>query len=566
MTDIKSQNQPFYRATLLLRSLFRSGVRHLIISPGSRSTPLALAAAALPSLQKQVILDERSAAFAALGIGKATNQPAALICTSGTAVANYFPAVIEARKSAVPLLMLTADRPPELHGTGANQTIDQQHIFGDYPVLFRDAGEPVMNEKETKNLEELALQAVAGSIKKQGPVHLNFPFSKPLEPGQEFVEIITRENKELDDSLAAAVPKSRLEEFRFDDKLLQHIQSAEKPLVIIGQLAPGTEIAPICQLAEALHAPMLSEQDVSSSNSIKGFEGFLRDPVRAQTLAPDLILRFGHQPACKSLLEAIKWWAPRRHIHFSDTEYRSDIAGATTDHVSWRGNPFVTDHFSEKSSRRLQRWKKKEDDYFEQSGRLLETQQTLTDGHIYHHLAPAIPNNWFTFFSNSFPVRDRSMFGRWSRQKVYTNRGASGIDGITSTAIGVNIGARRSGILFTGDLAFLHDTNALLNKKALQQPLVVVIINNHGGSIFRMLPIAEHETHFNTYFETPQQADISSLAMSYGIHTQTITTISELRQLDLKKVISRSESMLHIIECQTDPDASMQVRHKLWGE
>jgi 2-succinyl-5-enolpyruvyl-6-hydroxy-3-cyclohexene-1-carboxylate synthase len=630
----------------------------------------------MPGFQKQVILDERSAAFTALGIGKATNQPAALICTSGTAVANYFPAVIEARKSSVPLLVLSADRPPHLHDTGANQTIEQQRIFGDYPVLFRDAGEPVMHETALEEVEQFASEAVEIAIRQQGPVHLNFPFRKPLEPEQKFVTTITKENKKPDDLFAPASPKtrgpdhsfaagnpktsvegfppkdsveatSRLREFRLDDKLQQHMQKADKPLVIIGQLAPGTETARIFQLAKALHAPVLSEQgfNTGDANGIEGFEGFLRDLKRAEELKPDIILRFGRQPASKSLLQAIEQWSPCRHMHVSDTEYQSDIAGTTTDHVSWNGNPFSTNrlynsaekssprgdsskriplvlwkttfvvppHFAPardkqtndpiptirgkqaaESSRWLHRWKNQERDYFERSSRLFEAQQTLTDGHIYHHLAPAIPRNWFIFFSNSFPARDRSMFGRWSAPtvvsetagiqpggsqpnkrnsrkvyitpRVYTNRGASGIDGITSTAMGIGIGAHQPGILFTGDLAFLHDTNALLNKKVLQQPLVVIVINNRGGSIFRMLPIAEHKAHFNTYFETPQQAHIAALTKSYGIHTKTITTIKDLRQLDLQEVVSQSDSMLHIIECKTDADASMQLRHKLWGE
>jgi 2-succinyl-5-enolpyruvyl-6-hydroxy-3-cyclohexene-1-carboxylate synthase len=156
------------------------------------------------------------------------------------------------------------------------------------------------------------------------------------------------------------------------------------------------------------------------------------------------------------------------------------------------------------------------------------------------------------------------MFGRWKRQTIFTNRGVSGIDGITSTAMGVNIGLNQPGILFTGDLAFLHDSNALLNHGKLRQSLIIVVVNNRGGSVFRMLPIADHKEYFNTYFETPQQADITALAQSYGVHTRKIETIDQLKQLDPASIAAGSATKLCMIECATDPEASMKLRNELW--
>ena len=180
MIDLAPQNRAFYWSVLLFRQLFRKGVTRVVISPGSRSTPLTLAAATHPGLSTQVILDERSAGFTALGIGKAAGTPAVLISTSGTAVANYYPAVIEARLSGVPLILATADRPPNLRNTGANQAIDQLKIFGDYPLFFHEAGEPAFGKTDLARLEMLADQAVDISVLQKGPVHLNFPFRKPL--------------------------------------------------------------------------------------------------------------------------------------------------------------------------------------------------------------------------------------------------------------------------------------------------------------------------------------------------------------------------------------------------
>jgi 2-succinyl-5-enolpyruvyl-6-hydroxy-3-cyclohexene-1-carboxylate synthase len=561
MTDIKVENKAFYWATIFLRSLIKAGLKHIVISPGSRSTPLTMAAAVLPQLKKHVILDERSAAFFALGVGKATNNPAALICTSGTAVANYYPAVIEARMSGVPLLLLTADRPPHLRHTGANQTINQLNIFGKYPVLFHDVSEPEIKESNFEKLSRLAGQAVQQSKTKQGPVHLNFPFSKPLEPENDFIKHISEENKNQNTS--PPISKNLQQGFQLDDDLLYKMHATDKPLVIIGQLTPATKLKSIYRLAESLHAPVLSEQGTANLNlPIQGFEGFLHNNDTKNDLEPDLILRFGRQPASKSLLQAIEHWQPNRHIYFSDSEGLSDINNTTSDFVKWNGNYFDTNKFPEKSGKWLQKWKETEEKYFDESTKVLADTSALTDAHIYHHLSPIIPEDWSIFISNSFPARDQSMFGRWKTQHIFTNRGASGIDGITSTAMGTVAGLNQPGILFTGDLAFLHDTNALLNAIELSKPLVIAVINNQGGSIFRMLPIAKQEDHFSTYFETPQNVSINKLAEAYDANYTLVTKTGKLNEISMS---SFSEPGLHIIECKTDPDASMRLREKLWN-
>jgi 2-succinyl-5-enolpyruvyl-6-hydroxy-3-cyclohexene-1-carboxylate synthase len=563
MTDIKLQNEAFYRAVVFLRELDRYKLKHIVLSPGSRSTPLTLAAATLPGIEKYIILDERSAAFTALGIGKTTRSPAALICTSGTAVANYFPAVIESRKSGVPLLLLTADRPPRLHHSGANQTIDQQKIFGSYPVFFRDIGKPPADEKNIKYLQRLARQSVHFSQSRQGPVHLNFPFSKPLEPEQEFIETICLENEKLNDEHIPVITENQAEKSSFGDDTLQAIHEAERPLIIIGQLTAKTTLQPIFDLAEVLQAPVLSEQGIiNAALGIQGFGGFLGS--NKEQLKPDLIIRFGREPASKPLLQAIRRWTPKRHLYLSDSGEWSDIAHSAIDFIEWNGNGFNTEKLPQKPRTWLEQWKSIEERYAEKLATVIAKQKVLTDGHIYHHLTPLIPDDWNVFISNSFPARDHSMFGRWNNQQIFTNRGASGIDGITSTAMGVNIGSNQPGILFTGDLAFLHDSNALLNHASLRQPLIIVVINNQGGSVFRMLPIADHKKYFSAYFETPQQADITALAQSYGVHTQKIQTIDQLKQLDPASLAAKSATKLCVIECVTDPETSMKLRNELW--
>lgn len=567
MTDLKRHNHPFFWCTVFLRELYQSGVRHVVISPGSRSTPLTLAAAVHPGLRKHVVLDERSAGFTALGLGKATGRPAVLVCTSGTATANYYPAVIEARQSGVPLLLATADRPPHLRNTDANQTIDQMELYGKFAILFKDIGEPAGGEPELHTLTETARQAFEQATYLRGPVHLNFPFSKPLEPEASFIKSVKKENENL-----ATINKNRVAdktdgEFHFPGDILQKLNQAGKPIIIIGQLPADVEIEPIFKLADQLKSPVLSEQGITgSAYAIQGFEGFLRTKKNRKYLEPDLILRFGLQPASKSLLLALNYWQPEHHIYVTGPANPKKTSLPVSDTLTWNGKDMEAGEISGCPESWAGRWKKAVQHYAGRKATACSDVQELTDGHVYERLSGQIPENWSIFFSNSFPARDRSMFGKWSTQQLFTNRGASGIDGITSTALGIGIGTDRAGVLFTGDLAFLHDTNALLNHKLLTQPLIVVVINNKGGSIFRMLPIAGYEQYFNPYFETPQQADISKLAGSYGVNHQKIETVRELNAFRLKGFITKSGSNLYILECQTDPEASMQLRKKLWRQ
>lgn len=566
MIDIKEENRAFFWASVFIHSLSCAGIDNIVISPGSRSTPLTLAAADCSNIKTHVILDERSAAFFALGIGKATKKPAALICTSGTSVANYYPAVIEARMSSVPLLVLTADRPPHLRNTGANQAIDQRHIFGKYPVFYHDVIEPVMDNKKLSQLADLATASITKAIKNQGPVHLNFPFSKPLEPEPNFISSAA---EKIEPFLLESAP------FSMDDQAKQHsfgidihkkIRRAKRPLIIIGQLASQSNLSAIFKLSEQLNAPVLSESGfINSDSTIEGFEGFLRNKTARAQLEPDLILRFGRQPASKSVLLAVKTWSPNDHIYFLDSDQQVDIDSATTMFRNWNGNLFEMADLASAGDQWIKQWKSTEEKYVETSEKYVERCAALTDGHVYHRLVPQIPSDWFVFVSNSFPARDRSMFSRWKDQPCFSNRGASGIDGITSTAMGISTGLDRPGILFTGDLAFLHDTNALLNAKKINQPLVIVVINNSGGSIFRMLPVAEHGEYFSRYFETPQQVDIQALTASYGTYSTTVDNIDDLQRINLKELVAESETNVVVLECRTDPDASMELRNKLWG-
>lgn len=562
MTDSHSGNAALQWANTFFRSLLQYGVEHVIISPGSRSTPLTLAAAVNDRLQKHVILDERSAAFTALGIGKSTNLPAVLICTSGTALANYHPAVIEARQSGIPMILATADRPPNLRATGANQAIDQLKIFGDYPVFFHEVDEPKREDTDRRRLEILAQQAFSLSREKRGPVHLNFAFRKPLEPGAGYLKQLKKENDE------SSIPKrevGQLSSLELSESIQIKITNSRKPLIIVGPLAAGDEVKAISDLAKKLNCPVLSESAIDSENTIRGFEGFLRNRATRNQLSPDLILRFGFQPTSKSLEIGLRQWEPAHHYHFASTDSWQDATYSGAVRIPWRGQAINVEEFEASTSKKwFSKWKEVENDFKKFYDQSLRDTKTLTDGAIYHNLTPQITDTHFLTVSNSFPARDIALFGRQASDiPIYINRGASGIDGVTSTALGINLSLEKAGVLFTGDLAFLHDTNALLNHNKIEHPLVIVIANNSGGSIFRMLPIEHHDQYFKRYFETPQTVNIATLADSHGIPYQQISSLSELENLDLHRWTTE-HSGLSIIECQTDAGASMQLRKKLW--
>ncbi len=567
MTDISAQNAAFYWATVFFRRLQQLGIKHVVISPGSRSTPLTLSAATNDQLQKHVILDERSAAFTALGIGKNSNMPAVLICTSGTALANYYPAVIEARKSGIPLILATADRPPHMRATGSNQAVDQLKIFGDYPVFFHEAGEPVIGKEDLSRLSMLAGQAVTASREQRGPVHLNFPFRKPLEPEADFLQEISDENRErLKDPTAESDSLYSGEKLALWQETVENISKAERPLIIVGPTAPGDDTGTIASLARQLQCPVISESSIDYVFTIAGYNAFLSNENVRTNLAPDLILRFGFQPTSKGITSALKQWSPDHHIHFAGSHDWHDATFSITRRIPWMGRKLSFPEFTGSVVKGwTKRWQEAGTAFLNRYEEVFSKIGTITDGHVYRHFTPQISREHFITVSNSFPARDIHLFGKQDPAiPLFLNRGTSGIDGVTSTAMGISISSDRPGVLFTGDLAFLHDSNALLNHRLLIQPLAVIIIDNSGGSVFRMLPVQQHEQYFQTYFETPQSVDIEQLAGSHGLPYYRATSIETLHKIDLQRIFKQHKG-LSIIECKTDAEASMKLRNQLWG-
>ena len=564
MPERDPQNLNFYWSTLFVRALFEQGVREVIISPGSRSTPLTLAFAAHPGFRKHTIIDERSAAFTALGLAKASGIPACLVCTSGTALANYLPAVIEATQSHVPVIIASADRPPHQRGMGASQTIDQLKIFGDYPVFFHEAGEPKESNNSILRLERLAEQSVQMATQKSGVVHLNFPFSKPFEPSSDFLEGIESENeKHAKQSFSRYT--TEIGETQFGESFWSDLVSSEKPVIIAGPECSAPSKQAISELSKILQAPVIAEpgSNVSSSRyTISGYDAFLRNPQIGKELKPDLILRFGQEPISKALSNFLLQNANVMQIRILDNRAFEDES-LTAQKSLFLSTPLKIPEVSGSASKDwLKTWRKHQKDFLEFREDQLHPSTPLTDGYVFHAISPLIPKKSFLMLSNSFPVRDVALFGDPDGKEMYVNRGAAGIDGITSTAFGLSMSLKKTGLLFVGDIAFLHDSNALLNARKIEDTLFIIVINNGGGTIFRMLPINDYRKKYMQYFETPQQVSIAALCRAHKVNHFLVSRPEQL--------ISNIEENLekpgvHVLECMTDADASMDLRHTLWG-
>ncbi|HKI43689.1 MAG TPA: 2-succinyl-5-enolpyruvyl-6-hydroxy-3-cyclohexene-1-carboxylic-acid synthase [Balneolales bacterium] len=570
-----SGNFTFDWCLKFVETLATDGLRNVIISPGSRSTPLTLAFSAHPGICKTVVLDERSAAFIALGIAKITGNPAAIVCTSGTAAANYYPAVIEASMSEVPLLILTTDRPPNLRSIGASQAIDQLKIFGDYPRFFFEVGEPVDAVPDIKRLLLLANQAYRKSVADKGPVHINFSFRKPFEPEPDHYQ---SESERIAGSLKK---RSADDTGEFLDKpttslptqLTERIKNAKRPVIVAGGIDPAVRGDGPFRLAQKLNAPLLTEAHSQLSgyrsgdqpSFIYGFDSFLKNREIRQSLQPDLIIRFGSPTISKGLdLWLIAWESADQVVVNDSKEFRDPVITANDFYTvpSYRFNLDDTDTNTDTGW--LNQWKQHSDKHADTVREVLDEAGPFTDGHAHYHISPKIPDDWLVMLSNSFPVRDFDLFGyRYTGEgPVLVNRGASGIDGVTSTFLGAAMASEKDAILITGDLAFLHDTNALLSARNLSgnQTIVILVLNNKGGGIFRMLPIVSYKDVFDTYFVTQQQADLEHLSRAYDIKFHRVESNGELVN-EFKGLIGNKG--FHIIECVTDSEQSMNLRLRL---
>jgi len=564
-------NINYLYSKLAVDTLIKLGVKYVCISPGSRNTPLTLAFANAKKINKYLILDERSSAFFALGIAKATNIPVAIVTTSGTAVAELYPAIIEAFNSRTPLIILTADRPVKLYGTGANQTINQINIFSNHIRFFADIDvEKCTFGKLTSLMKKLNEAFFISAQMNKGPVHLNFHFSKPLEPfsfncsiKDNLIETI--QNKNFTTSLPKIKNKTK--------DIFQIINSSEKVLFYSGGGNFNKEfLKGLLKLSTLLNIPILVDalsplKTRTNKNLILNAPSFLGADKALELMSFDLIIQFGAPPTTQRVLNYFENSKARKIAvnYFGDLQ---DPSRTTEIILQKEPGSFLKDLLNN-----INLLKKKNKSFLNKIRRVevftenfklqfLSTQSFLFEGKIIFELLNIIPNNSLLFISNSMPIRDLDYFAPQTNKnlKIFYNRGASGIDGIISTALGISITSRNM-FLLTGDLAFLHDLNAFQTAAKYNLNLLIIVINNNGGGIFRLLPISKEKNYFNDYFILPHNINIKKIANAFNTKFKKVRTKKEF-------VSSIMEFMklkgIRIIEINTNSRNSTQIRKAYW--
>ncbi len=557
---------------IIADELIRAGLRHVVISPGSRSTPLTLAFSRRPALRRWLQIDERSAAFFALGLAQAAGEPVALICTSGTAAAEYFPAIIEARHSAVPLLILTADRPPELRDSGANQTIDQGKLYGQQMrwqielPLPEAAPAPRTLRALRATLGRALAQAAGWADTPPGPVHINLPFRKPLQP-HDPAELKEAAARAAAGGRAAARPwtqfyaSSRHADPAAVETLAALLNKARRAVIVAGPRCPrsGDFAAAVSALTRALGAPLLADPLSNLRFGLAESLGAYEWTLEALP-APDLVLRLGAMPTSSALL---RWLAA----------LPADVPQIGIQRFGlWQDGGFTLSHFlaadetallraveprlrPQPDPRWLAAWQRAE----AIAHRQLDALPAESEGGLVRALLRQLPPETRLFLANSLPVRHVDAFAPpgLPHLHVFGNRGVSGIDGTLSSALGMAAAAPDApALLLTGDLSFLHDVNGLMLLKRYALKLDIVLIDNNGGGIFHRLPIAHHEPPFNEWFITPHGLDLAAIARAYGLNVQERPPAAAAAAL--QSALRAPEAQL--IRVRTDSAASEAIR------
>ena len=593
-------------AQSILQALAEHGVEEVEIAPGSRSAPLVLAARSQPGMSARVHLDERSAGYFAVGYGRTHLGPAAVVTTSGTAVANLLPAVIEADQSDVPLILLTADRPPELRGADANQTIVQPGIFGDRVRFEADLPLPSRGELESvvpRSMIDLVRRAARHALGPPGgPVHLNVPFDKPLEPqsaaGIEWldsggegdgpsvpgIEQIAEAEEERPGSWQSR-PAGRVRGFDRDTLVGRWLAAAHRPLLVAGPVCdPGLDGPAVVRCAVQRGIPALADPlsgarfvgamgEAEDAPILGAYDHYLRIPEVVESLAPDLIIRIGRTPTSGVLEGALARWERATQIVVDDGMHRKDHQGLA-DHYLRASASGVLNRLADEDGGEEGRaassrssWTRRWTGIEAVSWKAIEAWSGDADneGAYAAAVVRALPSGATLFVSSSMPVRDVDAYGRPAAQDVQVlgNRGASGIDGIVSSALGCAAGGAGPVVALLGDLAFYHDMNGLLAARDQGLNVVFVVVDNDGGGIFHMLPIREFEPVFTPYFATPHGLDFRHAARMYGLRFTDAESPAELEEAVAEGVGRRGAEVIRV---RTDRERNLWSHRRVQTE
>ncbi|OLN21674.1 2-succinyl-5-enolpyruvyl-6-hydroxy-3-cyclohexene-1-carboxylic-acid synthase [Domibacillus antri] len=552
------ENLTYYNAHFI-DSLVRSGVEHAVISPGSRSTPMALLMEEHPHLTTYIQVDERSAGFFALGLAKSSRKPVALLCTSGTAAANYMPSVAEAAISRVPLIVLTSDRPPELRDVGAPQTIDQIHLYGHTAKWFSEMAIPESSDRALKYARTQGARAVfEATAAPKGPVHLNFPFREPLVP--DYDGIFDRLHIPAPVRLLAGkkVPDSG----QMDD-VAQEIKG-KKGVIVAGEIVNMEVLPAILSLSEKIGWPVIADplsQLRSHAEVIDSYDAFLRDDDIKDTLKPEAMIRFGALPVSKSLMLYMKRHSDVPHLIIDEEGGWRDPSHAAT-HMVVVNEALFCEEMIDRLPKQSSEWTELWQSVNKASRNVMKTADGLDEGALFRRFLQSVPDEASVFTGNSMPIRDLDsfLFAGEQRVRLHGNRGANGIDGLVSTALGIAASGENV-FAVMGDLSFFHDVNGLLGAKMNGLSMTVLVMNNDGGGIFSYLPQSGEEKHFERLFGTPAGLKFEHAAALYGCHYVRIESGDQL-----ERELSETREGVTILEAFTDRTANTSIHRALWKQ
>ena len=595
----------------LVDEFYQLGVRHAVFSPGSRSTTMAMLFTEYEGFETYMNIDERSASFMALGIAKAHIEPTVLVCTSGSAVAHYLPAILEAQYSGVPLIILSADRPHTLLHVGAPQTVDQQKIFGTAVNYYEELAVPQEDHYYTYPRQVARKAYMKAMDIKKGPVHINVPLFEPLVPELDrkhfeagrspykvfkpnYGDVFSYQNKSNNTSNPSNVSNVSYTKNTTDNNSNNSnslLAEYKKVLILAGPQIDVNEVESIHSFAENLQAPILAdplsnvrryhktdaiddnhEVAINRSNDtdmtqkkhfsdvvISTYDAFLADKDLWPVLKPDCVIQFGQIVVSKRVQQMVASWDNVEYIEINPTMDSMNPTGKTTIHMQASIDMFTHLYaVTNESNAYLNRWQSLEVAGKAQLSTAIE-EPSCFEGRTIRELQQHIPDNSQVLVANSMTIRDFDYF--WfsgeSDAVLYGNRGVNGIDGTVSTALGLATNGK-STYLVTGDLSLFHDLNGLAVAKTQNLNLTIILHNNDGGGIFEYLP-QKGTKHFDYLFSTSQGLDYSGAAKLYGCGHTKISSLDELSRV-LAKV--SKESGVHIIEIPTNREYSRQLHKK----
>ncbi len=562
-------NINYFWSHLIVEEFVRCGIDYFCIAPGSRSSPLAISAARHPKVKTCVHFDERGLAFHAMGYAAATKKAAVVICTSGTAVANMFPAVIEASKKKLPIIIISADRPPELRQTGAVQTIDQVKIFGNYVKHFADLPCPdaAIDPAYVLTSVDQAVYQAQGSM--PGVVHLNMMFREPLAPTidkspiKELLNGLKLWEKSLKPYTSYHAPV--VDTIRDFTLIASDVNKVKNGIIVVGKIGGALEQQAVLKLATKLSWPIFA--DISSGlrlgcsdkHIIHYFDHLLLSPkVKRHLSSVDGVIHLGGRMTSKRFYEWVAFKKPPVYITVLNHPLRNDPNHLVSRRVHAPVSVFVDALMMSVKKRQassllrhLSLYNEQAHDFIEHS--LMETGM-LTEPLAARLISSMVPQGQGLFLSNSMPIRDMDFYGNYEGHSIIVNgnRGASGIDGIIASAAGFSQGLKLPVTVMVGDVAGLHDLNSLAMLKNLKQPLIIVVLNNGGGAIFSFLAIAKEEDIFEKLFGTPHSYTFANAASMFELNYAQPQSPESFTKAYAQALSSDTSSIIEVMTSRKD--------------